>query len=346
MNILILYRELAAYILPSIFQLQNLPNVSLTLVCYDTNSDAPYEFKLPDSINLIRRADFTADFVLDKYDIVFCCGWADNGYLNYIKFNKQYAINILCFDTEFKWNFRKFFGSLYLRIFTKSLFDYALVPGNNAAKFAKLMGFSGDNIYKGLYSANVELFSNARRGFKARCNGARPLRFLYVGRYAKSKGILDLWEAFAVFNTINTNTELWCSGVAVDNLEMPQNDSIKDLGFLQQNEIIRILEEVDIFIMPSHYEPWGVVLHEMVLAGMPVIVSDSVNSREYFLENGINGLEFKTGSVKDLVGKMNRIISMYNLNSYEMIARSRFLGTKITSDNWFKVALNLVGGVS
>ena len=44
--------------------------------------------------------------------------------------------------------------------------------------------------------------------------------------------------------------------------------------------------------MPSKKEPWGVVLQEMAIAGLPLLTSQHVGAATMFLEEHENGLVF------------------------------------------------------
>ena len=82
------------------------------------------------------------------------------------------------------------------------------------------------------------------------------------------------------------------------------------------------------FILPSLFEPWGVVVHEFATLGMPMILSEAVGARTSFLINNHNGYVFKTGSVDDLVIALERIanlelneIKRFGENSYKLSLR-------------------------
>ena len=215
----------------------------------------------------------------------------------------------------------------------KNKFDYAFVPGESSNRFGKFMGFSNKQIFRGVYSADVVKFSRLRN--EVISPNDRPNRFLFVGRYVKEKGIHDVCNAFAEFCTVSDGSwELWCVGTGPEEINCIKHHKIKHLGFLQPDELVGILDDVDVFVMPSHSEPWGVVLHEMVLSGLPILVSNRVNSRELFLDEGLNGLEFVSGSVDDLILKMLEISILYKNKREAMMDRSRKLGRLLMNDNW------------
>jgi glycosyltransferase involved in cell wall biosynthesis len=333
MRILILYRELAAYLVPTLEDVVKRFNAQITLVVYEINSEAPYVFPSINGVNIVRKLDFLHDQFVNSFDLLFCSGWADKDYLRIISQQQNKTVKVICFDTEWLFKWRKILGVIYLRLMIKNKFDYAFVPGKSSNRFGKFMGFSNKQIFRGVYSADVEKFSRLR--IEVIRPNDRPKRFLFVGRYVKEKGIHDVCKAFAEFCTVSDERwELWCVGTGPEKINCIKHQKIKHLGFLQSDELVGILGDVDVFVMPSHSEPWGVVLHEMVLSGLPILVSNRVNSRELFLDEGVNGLEFVSGSVDDLILKMLEITILYKNKRKAMMDRSRKLGRLVMNNNW------------
>jgi glycosyltransferase involved in cell wall biosynthesis len=59
--------------------------------------------------------------------------------------------------------------------------------------------------------------------------------------------------------------------------------------------------------VPSLYEPWGLVVHEGLAYGLPVITTDQVGAADDLLEPGVNGYVVKAGSSTELSDAMDRI---------------------------------------
>jgi glycosyltransferase involved in cell wall biosynthesis len=55
-----------------------------------------------------------------------------------------------------------------------------------------------------------------------------------------------------------------------------------------------------VFVLPSLWEPWGLVVNEVMNAGRAVIVSDNVGCGPDLVKNDENGYIFRAGSVDDL----------------------------------------------
>jgi len=81
---------------------------------------------------------------------------------------------------------------------------------------------------------------------------------------------------------------------------------VKFLGFRNQTELPALYDLCDLFVLPSIFEPWGLVVNEVMNAGKPVIVSDKVGSGSDLVRPGVNGDVFRAGDVDDLYAKMGR----------------------------------------
>lgn len=71
-------------------------------------------------------------------------------------------------------------------------------------------------------------------------------------------------------------------------------------GFRNQGEILSFYALCDIFVLPSCFEPWGLVVNEVMNAGKPVIVSDRVGSHFDLVQPGVNGAVFPSGNPEAL----------------------------------------------
>ena len=80
---------------------------------------------------------------------------------------------------------------------------------------------------------------------------------------------------------------------------------VKFLGFRNQTELPALYDLCDLFVLPSVFEPWGLVVNEVMNAGKPVVVSDNIGSGHDLVRPGINGDVFPAGNVDALVEKMS-----------------------------------------
>lgn len=72
------------------------------------------------------------------------------------------------------------------------------------------------------------------------------------------------------------------------------------VGFRQMDEHIGLLSISDIVVVPSYYDPWGLVVHEGMLMAKPVIASDRVGAAIDRIEHEKNGFIFPAGDLYKL----------------------------------------------
>lgn len=79
---------------------------------------------------------------------------------------------------------------------------------------------------------------------------------------------------------------------------------VKFLGFRNQTELPALYDLCDVFVLPSQFEPWGLVVNEVMNAAKPVIVSDLVGAAPDLVKPSRNGDIFRTGDLDDLCNKL------------------------------------------
>ena len=85
-------------------------------------------------------------------------------------------------------------------------------------------------------------------------------------------------------------------------------DRSRFLGFVNQSGLPRVYRSSDLFVLPSEYEPFGVVVNEAMLSGCAVIVSDQVGARFDLVRNGETGYVFPMGNIDALAALLAELI--------------------------------------
>ncbi len=85
--------------------------------------------------------------------------------------------------------------------------------------------------------------------------------------------------------------------------------SVRFLGFRGQLELPALYDLCDVFVLPSVFEPWGLVVNEAMNAGRAVVVSDQVGCGPDLVEPGVNGHLFKAGDVGALRDALARLVA-------------------------------------
>lgn len=142
------------------------------------------------------------------------------------------------------------------------------------------------------------------------------IKIISVGRLSKEKGHNLLLEALTKINLLNKNYEVEILGEGTERKEYEKyisentlNDKVKLLGF--KKNPYPYIKNADIFIMPSYYEGYPLVLCEAMILGKAIISSDCGSALE-ILENGKYGMLFKKGNSLDLKYQMEKMINFDN----------------------------------
>jgi glycosyltransferase involved in cell wall biosynthesis len=202
------------------------------------------------------------------------------------------------------------------------------------------MGFHESEIFSGFYAADTGKFNRiyAKRNVIKRNNK----KLLYVGRYVEQKGLELLWEAFLSLHNDYPKWELHCVGTGDRFESRMQHPNIFHYGFLQPAELEPLIVEATAFVMPSLFEPWGVVLHEMAAAGLPLISSDAVGAASTFVEDGVTGWSYANSNQ---LGLKNRLEQLYSVNGDDLVKmenESHRVSKSISPEVWAGIAENIV----
>ena len=123
-----------------------------------------------------------------------------------------------------------------------------------------------------------------------------PLKIGAYGRFAPQKGFDLLLPAFAALPT--AKFQLYLGGYGQD--EQLIRDLAKDLPHVELlgaiEDVPAFLANCDAIVIPSRWEPWGLVCLEAKAAGKPVVAFDVDGLREQVLgERETRGQEFEIG---------------------------------------------------
>ena len=344
---LFLFTELAGYIVACLKQLSDTYPVEVHVVRWPVNQVAPFQFSLEgNNIHFYERHDFDEAQLLDwavqfDPDVIFCSGWIDKGYVKICKHFVNKVPTILTFDNPWrntlKQNIASLIGPLYLRRY----YSACWVSGAPQKKYALKLGFNEKIITEGYYSCDFSFFHNQYHLNREEKLKDFPKKIIFVGRYTKLKGVTELWEAFMEFlRRYDTDWELWCLGKGELEKSFPVHDKIKNFGFVQPTEMPRFIRESGVFILPSHYEHWGVAVHEFAAAGFPLVCSDSTGAATAFLKDEYNGFLHKPCSVRALVDVFRRISKTPVDELVSMGDRSAEMASVITPETWCSTAMN------
>lgn len=105
---------------------------------------------------------------------------------------------------------------------------------------------------------------------------------LYIGRLEKRKGLKYLLEAFAILKEVHPEFELIIAGDGPDRSKLEyfvkdnQIEGIKFLGYIDEQNKLKLLHEADLFCSPALYgESFGIVLLEAMASGCVTVAGNN-----------------------------------------------------------------------
>jgi glycosyltransferase involved in cell wall biosynthesis len=138
-----------------------------------------------------------------------------------------------------------------------------------------------------------------------------PLNIVYVARLSSGKGHHLLLESWAQLEGDHRPQLYFVGG---GDLEMTLRNQISELNleecitFIGEIEdVVPYLQMADIGVFPSYREGLPLALLEKMSCGLPVLGSD-IPELKRVINDGENGLLFRSGSVTDLVMKLKMLI--------------------------------------
>lgn len=87
------------------------------------------------------------------------------------------------------------------------------------------------------------------------------------------------------------------------------------VGFLNDEETTKYYQAADVFVLPTRYDVWGLVINEALANGLPVITTTQCIAGEELILDGENGFLISTDNSNFLATRINIILSDIGLKN-------------------------------
>lgn len=207
------------------------------------------------------------------------------------------------------------------RVLLNALFRHTagfLSIGSANRAFYRYYGVPETRIYHTPYSVDNDFFAiegskwiSHKKELKSEM-GLMPSQpvILFSGKLIPRKRPLDLLNAYLRIVKEGVPASLLFVGegelrsdiekIVVEN----KLDQVRITGFQNQTQLPRFYAMGDIFVLPSEFDPWGLVVNEAMLFSMPVIVSDRVGAGADLVQDGITGFVYPVGEIEQLASHL------------------------------------------
>jgi glycosyltransferase involved in cell wall biosynthesis len=196
-----------------------------------------------------------------------------------------------------------------------------LTIGRHNSEFYRAFGVPAHKIHLTPYSvdndywfAQADQFSSRKAELKGNL-GFEPETpvILFSGKLISSKRPLDVLRAVEqVSRKLRCGLVFLGDGHLRGQLEAYACDrmltKVKFVGFKNQTEIAPYFAMSDVFVLPSGFEPWGLVVNEALCFGLPVIASDKVGATGDLVQPGLNGFIYPAGDVTALTARLEELL--------------------------------------
>ncbi|MGI8792721.1 MAG: glycosyltransferase family 4 protein, partial [Acidimicrobiales bacterium] len=255
----------------------------------EATPDAPFDdASLTDGLDVRTWKESVDDDVvareLEEFEpeILFVCSWNVGAYRRSARRWRGRALRIVMMDNQWMGTPKQWGGRLARRAIIAPAYDAAFVPGERQAVFARHLGFRPREILSGVYSCEESFFTGPQV----------PPRdgFLFIGRLVGSKGVDVLASAYRAY--YDRAVEPWPLRVVGTGPMAPALErlaGVEMLGFMAPSSLPALMAGAGCLVLPSRFEPWGVVVHEATASGMAVICTDVCGASTRLVLDGYNG---------------------------------------------------------
>jgi glycosyltransferase involved in cell wall biosynthesis len=207
--------------------------------------------------------------------------------------------------------------------------DACLYIGARNREFYRQQGVEADRLFAMPYAVDNDFFQRAcaeaeprREALRGKLGltPGRPI-VLFAGKLIAVKAPDELLAAFTSIAKRFANDSAPYLLFAGDGPLRPSleaaaqslGDAVRFLGFRNQTELPALYDLCDVLVLPSRFEPWGLVVNEAMNAARPIVVSDHVGAGVDLVENGVNGYLYPSGDAESLAAAMTRILESAEL---------------------------------
>lgn len=163
---------------------------------------------------------------------------------------------------------------------------------------------------------------------------------VFVGRLHPQKGLFDLvkiWKLVCAkrpksrLAIIGGGSDSWFNQLRKEIEDAGLRNNIDMLGFKDGEEKIRLLKSARCFVMPSHYESWGMTAVEAMASGLPVVAYSLPVFREIFHQGMV------MVDIGDIEGFADAVLEVLNKQEHraQLINEAVFFARKF---DWHNIA--------
>ena len=312
MKIVILWSNYSGYWAACWRRLVAIPGVELFVLAFTAPAASPFDTHLLEGIphrllseNERQDATLVAELVKAQApDVIQIVGWFVPAYRKVAGdpalAEVRKAISV---DTPFlsqKQVLTKYRYGGYLREI-----DGAGATGERSWQYLRRLGFAGDRLRRHMYGVDEELAAQIHAARRETAGQGAKQAFLFVGRYAREKGLDVLVEGYRQYRVQSAAPwDLICCGRGLEGALLQNQPGVTDMGFVQPSDMAERFRCAGAYVITSRFDPWPLAIPEAALAGLPVIASDACGSAVEIVRPHYNGFIVPSGQPAEFARAM------------------------------------------
>ena len=241
---------------------------------------------------------------------------------------------------------RHFWTELPKRVFVRGC-AAANVYGSSNREYLVWLGMPEDRIITKRAVVDVHRFAGTANVPKHR----PPHKvLLYVGRFSAEKNLEFLLRAFSRIRQESATPKIVLAMVGYGPLESRLRAMVKALGLQglvefwgpkRQEELPAVYGCSDAFVLPSLREPWGLVVLEAMVCGLPVLVSARCGCA-LDLVTPETGWTFDPCNEAGLAQLLEKVADLPRVKLHEMGLSARAVGIQYSPENSAKIVMSTI----
>ncbi len=260
-------------------------------------------------------------------DVLIVNSWHIPTYMKAARKWRGRALRVVVMDHQWINSPKQWLGRLTRQLFIQPAFDAAFMPGDEQAVFARRLGFKQHEIIVGLYTCDDPFFTGPQ--------DPPQNSFLFTGRLVATKGVDVLAEAYRRYRAASSDPwPLKVAGIGAMDEELKAIDGVELLGFVSPKDLPEVMASSGCLILPSRFEPWGVVLQEAAASGQAVICTSACGGASRLVLDGYNGRVVTADRIDELASAMRWVADADPEHRRAMSLRSTQLAAQYTPTRW------------
>ena len=341
MKVVLFWGAVSGYMAACWRELSRRPDIDLLVVTHAKQSDSAFDAGVTSGINH-RTLDLTAPDaantikqIVRDHDaqVVNVPGWAHRAFFEVARDESLRGVRfMMSMDTPLLRTWRQRLARFKLWSYLSRM-DRVMVAGERAFQLARYLNVPEHKIRRGVYGLDAAALEPAHAQ-RLRDFPQWPKRFLFIGRYVPEKGVDVLLDAYARYRKNAADPwPLTCCGMGPLKAQVASQEGVEDAGFVQPAELAQVMGRSGAFVLSSRYEPWGVVLAEACMAGLPVICTEACGGSVELVRPHYNGLTVATADAGALASALHWT-EAHHAQLATMGERSRQFGAAFAADVW------------